>query len=156
MLRKLFVAGSAMLVFSSQVLSQDVASLTSTTTTTATAKAEEPEKKPFLTISGSADVYYRHDFSKQVNSFTSFTGTHNSFKLGMASVKFEHKSDKVSVVADLGFGPRAKEFAYTDEGITQAIKQLYVSYSPAEWVKFTAGSLGNTCWIRTSGSSVKS
>ena len=36
--------------------------------------------------------------------------------------------------------PRAKEFAYTDEGITQAIKQLYVSYSPAEWLKFTAGS----------------
>jgi hypothetical protein len=42
-------------------------------------------------------------------------------------------------VADLGFGPRAKDFAYTDNGITQAIKQLYISYSPADWIKFTAG-----------------
>ena len=41
---------------------------------------------------------------------------------------------------DLGFGQRAKEFAYNDEGITQAIKQLYISYSPAEWIKLTAGS----------------
>ena len=58
---------------------------------------------------------------------------------GMASVKFEHKGDKVGFVADLGFGTRAQEFAYNDEGITQAIKQLYISYSPAEWIKFTAG-----------------
>jgi hypothetical protein len=60
--------------------------------------------------------------------------------LGMASVKFEHKSDKVGFVADLGFGMRAQEFAYNDAGIVQAIKQLYISYSPAEWLKFTAGS----------------
>jgi hypothetical protein len=57
----------------------------------------------------------------------------------MASLKFEHKGEKVSAVADLGFGPRAKDFSYTDDGITQAIKQLYVSYSPADWLKFTLG-----------------
>ena len=57
----------------------------------------------------------------------------------MASVKFEHKGRKVSAVADLGFGPRAKDFSYTDDGITQAIKQLYVSYAPTDWVKFTVG-----------------
>jgi hypothetical protein len=60
----------------------------------------------------------------------------------MASVKFEHKGNKVGAVLDLGFGPRAKEFAYTDEGITQAIKQLYITYSPADWLKFTAGTWG--------------
>jgi hypothetical protein len=57
----------------------------------------------------------------------------------MASVKFEHKGGKVGAVADLGFGPRAKDFSYNDDGITQAIKQLYVTYSPADWIKFTMG-----------------
>ncbi|MBC7850489.1 MAG: porin [Chitinophagaceae bacterium] len=139
MLRKFFVAGSAM-AFSLISFGQE-ASVTSTTTSTAVAEEKkEEEKKPFLSITGSADVYYRYDFAKtKFNNLTSFTGTQNSFSLGMASVKFEHKSDKVGVVADLGFGPRAREFAYADEGITQAIKQLYVSYSPAEWLKLTAG-----------------
>ncbi len=95
---------------------------------------------PALTVSGSVDAYYKYDFAKTTaNSFTSFTQTHNSFSLGMASVKLEHKGEKVSAVADLGFGPRAKDFSYTDDGITQAIKQLYVSYSPAEWVTLTLG-----------------
>ncbi len=94
-------------------------------------------------ISGSVDGYYKYDFAKTAaNTYTSFTQTHNSFALGMASVKFEHKGEKVSAVADLGFGPRAKDFSYTDDGITQAIKQLYVSYSPADWLTFTLGTWG--------------
>jgi hypothetical protein len=39
----------------------------------------------------------------------------------------------------LGFGKRAQEFAYNDDGILQAVKQLYVSYSPSSAVKFTIG-----------------
>ncbi len=102
------------------------------------AKAEE--STPALTITGSVDGYYKYDFANtSSNAYTSFTPQHNAFSLGMASVKFEHKGDKVSAVADLGFGPRAKDFAYTDNGITAAIKQLYVSYSPAEWLKFSLG-----------------
>ena len=58
----------------------------------------------------------------------------------MASVKFDYKTPKVELVTDLGFGKRAKEFSYTDDGISAAIKQLYISYSPASWLKFTAGS----------------
>ncbi len=104
---------------------------------------EEEKKEPVLTITGSVDGYYKYDFGKTTaNSFTSFTQTHNSFSLGMASLKFEHKGEKVSAVADLGFGPRAKSFAYTDDGITQAIKQLYVSYSPTDWLKFSLGTWG--------------
>lgn len=138
MLRKFFVAATAMSI---SLLSYSQEASVTTTTTTAEKEKEEEEKKPLFTISGSADVYYRYDFAKtKANNFSSFTNTHNSFALGMASVKFEHKSDKVGVVADLGFGQRAKDFAYNDEGITQAIKQLYISYSPAEWLKFTAGS----------------
>lgn len=144
MLQKIFATGIAIaLSVSGFAQSPDttavIASVTTTETTTA-APAPPEEKKPFLTISGSADVYYKLDFSKQAaNNRTSFTGTHNNFSLGMASVKFEHKGEKVSMVADLGFGPRAREFAYADEGITQAIKQLYISYSPADWIKFSAG-----------------
>jgi hypothetical protein len=136
--KKVFVAALGLLSFTA--VSAQVASVASTTTDTlATASAEE-EKKPSLTITGSVDAYYKYDFAKTTaNSLTSFTQTHNAFSLGMASIKFEHKGDKVSAVADLGFGPRAKDFAYADEGITQAIKQLYVSYAPTDWLKFSLG-----------------
>lgn len=100
-------------------------------------------KEPFLKVSGSVDAYYKYDFAKTPgNTYTSFTGTHNSFALGMGSVKLEHKGEKVGAVVDLGFGPRAKEFSYNDDGITQAIKQLYVTYTPADWITFTMGTWG--------------
>jgi hypothetical protein len=134
--KKLFVAAMGLLSFT---LAE--AQIASVVTDSAAAPVPEEEKKaPALTITGSVDGYYKYDFSKSTaNSLTSFTQTHNSFSLGMASLKFEHKGDKVSAVADLGFGPRAKDFSYTDDGITQAIKQLYVSYSPTDWLKFTLG-----------------
>jgi hypothetical protein len=107
------------------------------------AQTESPteEKKSTTTISGSADVYYKYNFNKtKASDITSFTQAHNSFELGMASVKLEHKTSKVTMVADLGFGKRAKDFSYNDEGITAAIKQLFISYAPVDWLKFTMGS----------------
>jgi hypothetical protein len=99
------------------------------------------EKKPTTTISGFADVYYRYDFNQNpANNRTSFTNSHNSFELGMASLKLEHSFGKVSMVADLGFGKRAQEFSYNETGVVSAIKQLYVSYQATEWLKLTAGS----------------
>src|SRR6476659_602652 len=101
MLRKLFVAVFAMpafLVCSSQIasLSPDTSSVTNT--------VAAPEKQPTFVITGSADVYYKYDFAKtKSNSFTSFTNSYNSFALGMASVKFEHKTEKTGAVIDLGF-----------------------------------------------------
>jgi hypothetical protein len=99
-----------------------------------------------LTITGSVDLYYRYDFAKsRFNNRTSFTNSHNSFELGMATVKLEHKTSKLDMVADLGFGKRAREFSYTDDNgsssdiVFSLIKQLYIGYSPAPWVKFTAG-----------------
>jgi hypothetical protein len=130
-----------LLVFMSIVCSLSTIAQTVTDTTkktTDTAKAA-PAPAPALTITGSADMYYRYDFNKFNNNLTSFTGTHDQFKLGMASLKLEHKTAKLDMVADLGFGPRAQEFAYNDQGIVQAIKQLYISYSPNAWVKFTGG-----------------
>ena len=141
MLQKIFATGA--FLFAVLFNFAQIASVSEPVKPTETAVPETPtpEKKPFLTISGSADLYYRYDFNKQkANNRTSFTNTHNDFALGMASVKFEHTGTKVGFVADLGYGQRAKEFAYNDEGITQAIKQLYITYSPAAWLKFTAGS----------------
>lgn len=144
MLQKTFATGILLACFI-QSYSQDVAvKLTSNSASSPSQTADNPpapEKVPAFTFTGSADVYYRYDFAKtRANNLTSFTNSHNSFELGMASVKLEYKTNKVSMVADLGFGKRAKEFSYNDEGIAAAIKQLYVSYAPAEWIKFTAGS----------------
>jgi hypothetical protein len=98
-------------------------------------------KPSALAITGSADVYYKYDFGKSKgNNLTSFTNSHNSFELGMASVKFDYTASKVQMVADLGFGKRAQEFSYNDEGILAAVKQLYLSYSANSWLKLTAGS----------------
>jgi hypothetical protein len=101
------------------------------------------EKKSTTTISAYADVYYRHDMTgkTKANNLTSFTNSHNSFELGMASVKIEHTMlSKVGIVADLGFGKRATEFSYNETGILAAIKQAYIFYQPKPWVKFTVGS----------------
>ncbi|MEO7982639.1 MAG: outer membrane beta-barrel protein [Bacteroidota bacterium] len=137
MLQKLFVAAIGLLSYTFSIA--QTASVTLPATDSSTAN-EDQKTEPTLIITGSVDAYYKYDFAKTTaNSFTSFTQTHNAFSLGMASVKFEHKGGKVGAVADLGFGPRAKDFSYTDDGITQAIKQLYVSYSPADWLKFTMG-----------------
>ena len=139
MLQKIFVA--AIFVLSVNNTIAQTASINLPKADTAvSAPPDETKKEPFLIISGSADAYYKLDFANtKANGFTSFTQTNNTFALGMASVKFEHKGRKVIAVADLGFGPRAKYFSYTDDGITQAIKQLYVSYAPTDWVKFTLG-----------------
>lgn len=106
--------------------------------------AETPEKA--FTISGYVDAYYRFNFSnprkeqETFNNNTSFTNSHNSFELGMASVKLEHSFGKVGAVVDLGFGKRAEEFSYADDKTMAAIKQAYVTYAPTDNLKFSAGS----------------
>jgi hypothetical protein len=103
--------------------------------------AQDSTQTAPLSITGSVDVYYKYDFGEtRTNNYTSFTNSHNRIESGMASIKFEHNIGKVDMVADLGFGKRAQEFSYNDEGILAGVKQLYVSYSPTSAVKFTAGS----------------
>jgi hypothetical protein len=105
---------------------------------------DSTEKSKLVSITGSADVYYRYNFNNPkaypYNNFTSFTNSQNSFELNMASVRLEHSSKKVDMVADLGFGERAEEFSYNDAGSKVAIKQLYLSYSPSSVIKLTFGS----------------
>lgn len=108
-------------------------------------KTAEPVKT--TTITGSVDVYYRFNFANakstlSTNNATSFTNSHNSFELGMASVKVAHSFGKIGAVVDLGFGSRAREFSYNEDGITQAVKQAYVTFAPSSKVTFTMGKFG--------------
>ena len=142
MLQKIFTSLVITIAFyftsSAQQASVDT---NSETLFSASSVKQEEAPKPSLLITGSADVYFKYDLSKQAgNNRTSFTNSQNAFSLGMASVKFEYSTPKVSVVADLGFGTRAAEFSYNDAGTLSAIKQAYVSYAPVEGLKFTAGS----------------
>ncbi|PSL49532.1 putative OmpL-like beta-barrel porin-2 [Chitinophaga niastensis] len=101
---------------------------------------------PAFKLSGSADVYYKYNLNgNYTDNKTSFTNSHNSFELGMVSLKVEHGFKKGSIVADLGFGKRAGEFSYNDvpgssNGLSMAIKQLYVSYQLTEKIKVSLGS----------------
>jgi hypothetical protein len=108
--------------------------------------AQDSTKKSSLNITGSVDAYYRYNFhnakdSGYLNNYTSFTNSHNSFELGMASVKAEYTTGKVTGVLDLGFGRRADEFSYNEKstGLATAIKQAYVSVAATDKLKFTMG-----------------
>lgn len=106
--------------------------------------AQDSTKKSALNITGSVDAYYRYNThnakdSGITNNYTSFTNSHNSFELGMASVKAEYTMGKVTGVVDLGFGRRADEFSYNDQGALTAIKQAYISVAASEKLKFTMG-----------------
>ena len=105
---------------------------------------QDSTKNGKLVLSGSVDGYYRFNFhnandSMRANNYTSFTNSQNSFELGMASLKAGYTIGKVEAVADLGFGRRAEEFSYNDNGTMAAIKQAFFSYSPSGKVKFTMG-----------------
>ena len=92
------------------------------------------------TFAGSADAYYKYDLGGVDNSLTSFTNSHNSFELGMASIEASHKMGKASVFVDLGFGNRAAQFTYNDEASTFMIKQLNFTYELSDTFKVIAGS----------------
>ncbi|MFV5695589.1 outer membrane beta-barrel protein [Flavobacterium sp. LB3P122] len=99
--------------------------------------------QPATTFGGSADMYYKYDFANLAgNGKTSFTNSHNSFELGMASIEASHKMGKGSVFVDLGFGNRAKEFTYNDNATSFMIKQLNFTYEFSDKFKVTAGSFG--------------
>jgi hypothetical protein len=110
-------------------------------TTSMTFAQETPA--PATTFAGSADMYYKYDFANLAgNGKTSFTNSHNSFELGMASIEASHKMGKGSVFVDLGFGNRAKEFTYNDNTSSFMIKQLNFTYELSDKFKVTAGSFG--------------
>ncbi len=122
-------------------MSTDESVLTNDSAETPTAeKAEEVESKLPFDISGFVDLYYAYSATDNPLP-TSFTEAVNSFNLGMANVKIS-KEGTVGFVADIAVGPRA-ETANGFSGTTlSAIKQLYVTYTPVEWLTFTLGNYG--------------
>jgi len=109
-------------------------------------QAQDSTKKGPLVITGSIDAYYRYNFhnakdSGITNNYTSFTNSHNSFELGMASVRADYTTGKVTGTLDLGFGRRAEEFSYNEKatGLGTAIKQAYISVAATDKLKFTMG-----------------
>jgi hypothetical protein len=100
---------------------------------------------PPVTITGSVDAYYRYNFNAPkgfTNNYTSFTNSQNSFELGMASIRADHSFGKVGATVDLGFGRRAQEFSYNDNGTLVAVKQAYVTFQASSKLKFTMGKWG--------------
>ena len=140
MLQRFFLLTTALLL---SVLSWAQTESLNTNSENTTVKPENiilKDSLPPFVFSGSVDLYYKYDFAKtKSNTYTSFTNSQNTFSLGMASLKITHNGKKVSALIDLGFGKRASDFSYNDNGILSAVKLLYISYSPATWIKFTAG-----------------
>jgi hypothetical protein len=103
--------------------------------------AASSSKNHAFTFSGSIDGYVRQDFGEDItNNKTSFTNSYGKFMLGMVSGKADYTYKKLNVVADIGVGKRAKEFAYNDKGLLSNIKQLYAALSLNDHLKITAGS----------------
>lgn len=100
------------------------------------------EKLPFK-LAGSVDAYVQTNFNgKQTNSVANeaFSNKANSFELGMINLMFSKEINKVGFMADIGFGPRAESANNTLYANTiLAIKQLYITYQPKDWVKLTMG-----------------
>lgn len=108
------------------------------------------QDKP-LEISGSADVYYKYDFSKTENIPTSFATDQNSVSLGMLDIALKKTTGKTSFVGEFSFGPRGQyqSIPNSDNTTTEGlgfnsfhIQNLYVSYAATDKLTLTAGYMG--------------
>lgn len=103
-----------------------------------------------LEISGSADVYYKYDFSKYSNSngdgggpVTSFGTDQNSVSLGMIDIALKKTTGKTSFVGEVSFGPRGQKQSIPDvDGQSFHIQNLYATYKATDKLSFTAGYMG--------------
>lgn len=97
------------------------------------------QDKP-LEISGSADLYYKYDFSKTANIPTSFATDQNSVSLGMVDVILKKKTGKTSFFGEISFGPRGAGQSIPDvAGQSYHIQNLYATYEASEKLTLTAG-----------------
>lgn len=119
-------------------------------TVTVFAQEEKKEEAPKLLIGGHLDSYFKLDAAGKLgqNSTTSFTRTHNSVELNMATITAEQKFGKAQAFLDLGFGKRVEEFVYNNSVpknntfSTIFVKQMFVAYQATDALKLTMGSWG--------------
>ena len=129
------------------------------TTSISFAQDDAPATTP-LEITGSGDLYYKYDFSKNANIPTSFGTDQNSVSLGMLDIAFKKTIKKVSFVGEVSFGPRGQRqsipndpgVAYDENGdpipgVSTSgdsfhIQNLYATYAVSDKLSFTAGYMG--------------
>lgn len=93
-----------------------------------------------LEISGSADLYYKYDFSGNENTGTSFATDQNSVSLGMIDIALKKKTGKTSFVGEVSFGPRGTGQSIPDvAGQSFHIQNLYAAYAASDKLTLTAG-----------------
>ncbi|QNK62048.1 porin [Pedobacter sp. PAMC26386] len=115
-------------------------------TMSAATYAQETTTSTPLQISGSADVYYKYDFSKKPNIGTSFASDQNSISLGMLDLALKKTTGKASFVGELSFGPRG-QYGSIPNGEGEAsnadnsfhLQNLYMSYAFTNKLSVTAG-----------------
>jgi hypothetical protein len=96
-----------------------------------------------LEITGSADLYYKNDFSGNENIGTSFATDQNSVSLGMIDIALKKKTGKTSFVGEVSFGPRGAGQSIPDvDGQSFHIQNLYAAYAASDKLTLTAGYMG--------------
>lgn len=122
--------------------------LTTSMTFAQTTEETTPKSTP-LEISGSGDLYYKYDFAKTSNIGTSFASDQNSLSLGMLDIALKKKTEKVSFVGEVSFGPRGQNQSipnanglYNDDSNSFHIQNLYAAYAVSDKFTLTAGYMG--------------
>jgi len=98
-----------------------------------------------LSISGSADTYWKYDFSKKANLLTSFATDQNSLSLGMIDVVLKKSTGRASFVGEISFGPRGEGQSIPNTGSAGQsfhIQNLYANYAFSDKFSMTAGYMG--------------
>lgn len=112
----------------------------------AQAAEETAPKSAPLEISGSADLYYKYDFSKMQNIKTSFATDQNSLSLGMLDIALKKTTGKASFVGEVSFGPRGQYQSIPNGDGTDFnsfhIQNLYATYAFTDKFSMTAGYMG--------------
>ncbi|HQZ23921.1 MAG TPA: porin [Flavobacterium sp.] len=106
---------------------------------------DAPTSTP-LEISGSGDLYYKYDFSKNPNIPTSFASDQNSLSLGMLDIALKKSVGKASFVGEVSFGPRGQYQSIPNgdgvDGNSFHIQNLYATYAFTDKFSMTAGYMG--------------
>jgi hypothetical protein len=121
-----------------------ILALALTTSATFAQDAPAPAESTPLEISGSGDLYYKYDLSKNPNIGTSFATDQNSVSLGMIDIALKKKSGKASFVGEVSFGPRGQfqSIPVDADGQSFHIQNLYVAYAASDKLTLTAGYMG--------------
>ena len=103
-----------------------------------------------LSISGSADVYYRANLNGDFDAApgTSFANL-PGFSLGMANVILAHEGSKAGFTADLVFGPRGEDATFASGSLrpvvdglsnnSSIVNQLYAYWNITDAITVTVG-----------------